>query len=201
MTPEFFDLTLEVQIAIGGGFLAYCTAYAGLRRHHTNTETFMISLAFGLVGVLAFRLSQPPLGEAVSAVTAVLAALLAGAFWRVAGQPAWQRLMAWAGVHQDDGSHAAWEALIQQRRLSVTQVAVRLKSGREMSCSRAGAFRNGPAKGLILGGDGSIVMVVEDETTSDGEAQPRTAIQDENFGTRLTYVPKSEIEFVELRCL
>ena len=53
--------------------------------------------------------------------------------------------------------------------------------------------------GMYLGSDGSIVMVVEHEDLPDGTTEERTAIRDATWGTRVTYIPASEIARVNIR--
>lgn len=204
---ELFNLPLEVQIALGGGYLGYRVAYSGLQRGHSPTDATMLSLAFGLVGVAVFRLAGVLPGAwaiALGIPAAVLATAAAGAAWRAKGRALAADLLQKARVHQDDGLYAAWDTLIQERGLSVTQARVITRDGRDLHCASVGRYRDGPGKGLILGCDGGIVMVVEEEEATDGEIDldgpARTAIVDPDWGTRLTYIPADMIARAELRC-
>lgn len=61
-------------------------------------------------------------------------------------------------------------------------------------------YLDGPMKGLIIGTDGDIVMVVDREVLPDGTEEVRTHQVVPGWGTRLTCIPAAEIETVELRC-
>jgi hypothetical protein len=200
MTSDLLSLPLEIQIAVGGGYLAYSVAYAGLRSGHGATDMTMRSLAFGLVGMFTYIVLLPFTGTFGSGIVAVGACITAGASWRAWGARKWAGLIKLTRVHQDDGMISAWDAFIQSPNLKVTQAMVRLKSGRELFCSETAEYIGGPMNGLLLGSDGGIVIAVESEEMPGGETLDRTHIKDQ-WGTRMTYVPASEIEMIELRCL
>lgn len=198
---EILNLPLELQVALGGGYLAYATAYAGLRRGHSGSDSAMIALAFGLIGVGVFRLVglAPGYWRFAQIPAAVLVMQCAGLLWRAWGRVTWRRLLRWFRVHQDDGLTSAWDALIQSPGLKITQVRVITKDGRDLWCSNASLY-SGPAE-MTLGVDGAVTMVVESEESypaSTGE-EPREEITDP-WGTRVTYIPADQIARVELRC-
>lgn len=196
----FFDMQLSLQVALGGGYLAYVIAYAGLRRDHGANDAVFITLAFGVLGALSMAVLLPRVGPVWAAAVSLLASILAGAFWRWRARSWAYALLRRAGIHGDDGIADGWTALIQERGLAVTQVAVYLKDGRELFCSQLGPYTTGPKRGLELGSDGSVTMVVEEEE-AEGQREPRTHIIDPVYGTRLTHVPADQIARIELRVL
>lgn len=197
MNNGFFELSLSVQVALASGYLAYITAYAGLRRGHATQDAIFISLVFSVVALLCFELF--PITQAyLRAAAASVMALLCGVFWRKAGRPSWLWLMRKTGVHREDGVHAPWDVVVQTDR-KVGQLSVHLKNGRVLYLNDRRNFLNSPWEGLYLGGDGSIVMAVEMEELPDGSEEIRQAVLDDTWGTRLTFIPASEIARVNIR--
>ncbi|OQC18920.1 MAG: hypothetical protein BWX69_03138 [Planctomycetes bacterium ADurb.Bin069] len=195
-------LPLEIQLALGGGYLGYCVAYAGLRRGHSSTDAAMISLVFGLFAVGAFRvLSWLPFWLVwVQLAAGVALAVAAGAAWRKWGPRAVGKLQERWDIHQDDGLRYAWDSLVQEQGLKVSQVRVLTRDGADLFCQNRSAYEDAAGTGLILGGDGGIVMVVDTEER-DGREELRSNVVDRFYGTRLTYIPPESIARVELRCV
>jgi hypothetical protein len=81
----------------------------------------------------------------------------------------------------------------------VGQLSVHLKNGRVLFLNDRRNFLNAPWEGLYLGGDGSIIMAVEMEELPDGSEEIRQAVVDDAWGTRLTFIPSSEIARVNIR--
>lgn len=194
-------LPIGLQVALGAGYLAYMIAYAGLRRGHSAVDAVFISFAFGIPALFTFDLLAPyyvALGVAAGAAVSILA----GIFWRAGLRRVWVWLMEKLGVHGEDGAATAWDTLIQRRGLKVNQVSVRTKDGRTLFMNGRHDYLDGPHKGLILGGDGSVVMVVEEERLlgAAGEDRKAQGMRTEN-GVRLSYIPASEIAQVNMRVL
>lgn len=202
MEGSLMQLPLEVQLALAGGYLGYCAAYAGLRRGHSGTDTAMISLAFGLAAVATFRLlgCLPDRFVWVQLCAGVTVAVIIGALWRKWGRDLVFHALKAAGVHQDDGLVSAWDGLIQQPGLSVTQLRVVTRDGRDLWCSDAGSYQAAPGKGMIIGVDGAIMMVVEEESILGESGVERPDVSSDSWGVRLTYIPADNIARVEMRC-
>ena len=199
MSTDFYSLPFEVQVALGCGYLGFATAYAGIAYKLRATDIIFRSLAFGLVALTAFRLFLPisPHFTVAIGVTAVTT-VISGAIWRVFGARLVVRILHELGVHKDDYFSDTWTALIQQKDLRVGQISVHTKDGRVLYMN-ANKYPDAHLGGLYLGGDGSIVMVVEEEELPDGTEETRTGIIDPDWGTRVTYIPAGEISRVNLR--
>lgn len=197
MNAEFFELSLGLQVALGSGYLAYVTAYAGLRKGHDPHDTVFISLAFAAIGLIVFQVVSA-YGSVLAAVAALISCLVAGAIWRAIGRAFWQMLMRKANVHREDGVYSSWDSIVQTSR-RVGQISVHLRNGRVLYLDDRRQYSGVPWEGLYLGGDGSVVMVVELEEMPDGKEEIRTGVVDAEWGTRLTYIPAAEIERVNIR--
>lgn len=197
MNSGFFELSLSLQVALASGYLAYITAYAGLRRGHATQDAVFISLVFSVIALLSFELF--PIEQTyIRSAAACAAALLSGIIWRKAGRPSWLWLMRKTGIHREDGVHSPWDVVVQTDR-KVGQLSVHLKNGRVLFLNDRRNFLNAPWEGLYLGGDGSIIMAVEMEELPDGSEEIRQAVVDDAWGTRLTFIPSSEIARVNIR--
>lgn len=198
LNNQFFDLSLSIQVALGAGYLGYVTAYAGFRRDHRVEDVLFISLAFAAVAMLTFGFVEQSQGVFAAALLAFGSSLALAALWRKWGRRAWLWATTNAGIHRDDGSHDAWSQIVQTD-LQIGQVSVHMKDGRVLYLSDRRKYENSPWKGLYLGGNGAVVMVVEKEKDVDGLITERNGIADPEWGTRLTYLPASEIQRVNIR--
>lgn len=194
---DFFGLTLGVQVALGSGYLAYATSYAGFRKAHHTEDTVFISLAFGSLAFLVFN-TLAPCGQWCQSLGAFAVSLIAGCLWRGVLRGLWQQLISLIRVHREDGIFSPWDAIVQTRR-RVGQVSVHTKNGRVLHLIDRSLYSGTQWDGLYLGGDGGIAMVVQEEDLSDGTTEHREGISDPEWGTRLTYIPASEIERVNIR--
>ena len=198
MSESLFMLPLELQVALGGGYLAHAVAYGGLRQAPSATELALRSLAFGLAALLSFRTALSHNAPTIFAVAAGLScALLLGILWRRAGMKWTIRMLRWIGIWED-GLPDAWTALIQTPKLNVTQVSVHLKNGRVLYHDR-NAYPAAWNDGLYFGSDGSMVIVVAEEERDDGTSEERKDVYAPQWGTRLTYIPADQVERVNLR--
>ena len=196
-SADLLNLPLEIQTALGGGFLAYALAYAGLNDRLTATDVVFRTLAFGLVALLTFRMLLVQ-GPVTASLVAIGMALLAGMLWRMIGMRAVSWILRTLGVHGEDGIYSAWTALIQRPNLSVAQLSVHTKDGRILYQNQH-QYPEAPFGGIYFGRDGSILMVVEEEELADGTEEVRTGIQDAATGTRMTYIPADQITRVNIR--
>lgn len=200
MELGIFELPIAIQVGLGGGFIAYMLASAGLRRGHTPLDVFMRSLAFGLPGMLTFTYETFSTTSAINAVLSVILSVAIGGIWRAFLAEWVIGFVKAARIHGDDFQVSAWDRMIQDRRFEVTQVKVCLKSGTELLLVDGEKYIGTLCNGLLVGSDGAIAMVVDRETRK-GVSRDRRDIQVEEWGTRLTYVPAAEIERVEFRCV
>lgn len=198
MGNDFFGLSLSVQTALGAGYIGYITAYAGFRQGHGAVDTLFISLAFASLGLLVFGLVEPDCGAVSAFLAAFAASIIAAGLWRKWGRNFWLWLTSWLGVHREDGTHTAWAGIVQTPR-KVGQVSVHTKDGRVLYLNDRRNYADIPWNGLYFGGDGSVILAVEEEELPDGTEETRSGVCDPQWGTRLTYIPASEITRVNVR--
>lgn len=197
VTNQVYNLPLEIQTAIAGGYVAYWIAYAGLDTNHRAVDVAFRTFAFGLPAIAAFRLLLSS-GEILAAMSGFTLAVLAGGIWRAFGRRWAFAALSKASVLQEDGIATAWAAFIQQPNLKVSQLSVHTKDGRVLY-QNAHRYPEASLGGMYFGADGSIVMVVEEEELPDGTEEQRQGIRDAKLGTRVTYVPSDQIVRVNVR--
>lgn len=193
---DFINLGTTVQVSLAAGYMAYCTAYAGFRRHHQTRDTIFITLVFAAIASAVISQTQT-LGTVTAYVISVLTVLISAALWRWFGKKLWQKLMRFSKVHREDGVETTWENLVQTDKI-VDQISVHLSNERILYLNNRPQYVGTPWDGLYLGGDGSVLMIVEEEELPDGTEEKRTGVRSE-WGTRLTYLPASEITRVNIR--
>lgn len=194
---SFFGQSAAVQAGLGFGYLAYATAYAGLRDKHQAQDAVFITLAFGVPAALTFH-AMAAFGWAPALLGALAVALGLAVLWRFRARELWRRLMRMARVHTDDGASSAWAGLIQTTR-PFSQVAVHLKDGRVLHSLDLRRHQRAHLGGLLLGSDGGVVMVVEIEDAPGTDRHEVADASDDYGRTRLTYLPPDQIARVDLR--
>ena len=197
MISEILSLSTTVQVWLGAGYVAYCTAYAGFRRHHQVRDTIFGIAVFTAIASLAHSFVEPKYVRSAYAASVVVP-LLSAMAWRKFGKNWWLKLMSASDVHREDGVSSTWESLVQTDK-GVTQCSVHTKDGRILYLNdRPSLIGKAEWNGLYLGGDGSLLMVIEEEEFPDGRTEQRQGVLSD-WGARLSYIPASEISQVNFR--
>lgn len=151
---------------------------------------------FGLVSALIYR-GTLDIPLVTSIALSIVGALVVAGVWRAFGMSLTRRVVRIARIHQDDGYSTAWQTLIHAPGLNISQLSVHTKDGRTLYQNDfiTNEFDLGE---VIFGGDGSILMVVEEEELPDGSEEVRQGTRTDD-GTRLTYIPKDQIHRVNVR--
>lgn len=196
--PDILNLSIAVQVALGGGYVAYLIAYSGLRQHHSATDVIFRTLAFGLIASAV--IAWTPVIDPVKLPLAVAAAATIGASWRWKGMSLSKTVLRRSDVTWSDDIPTAWLSISATRTdCKISQVAVELKDGRILFCRDTRQFSDAPFGPCVLGLAGDIALYVTDELRVGGEWHEPKNVRDPSEGANLTYVPASEIGRVELR--
>lgn len=208
MYSELLDLPLEILTALGAGYFGYITAYGGMRRGHSGQDIVFLSLAFSAIAMVIFGATETLIGESINdlgralvASITVLATVSIAIFFRRFFRGWWYWFLRKINVHMDDGTHGAWDAILQIPRLGVSQLSVHTKDGRVLYMQRHLPYAGAPFDGMLFGSDGSVSMIVEEERMPDGTERKCGDILDSNWGTRITYIPADQIHRVNLRVI
>ncbi len=196
---DLLTLSLAVQIAIAGGYIAYLIAYAGIRQHHTASDTVLKSFAFGCVA--SFIMTRGYQHAILTPIVAFASAIAAGLLWKLFGMSAWQKMLRASKVSWADDIPSAWLSVTATRTdCSPSQVCVELNDGRLLFCENTRLFGDAHEGPVTLGLLGDIAFYVTAERRADGTWDEKTDVRHAE-GDLMTYVPASNIRRVELRYL
>lgn len=207
MEEKLFSLPLQVQIALGGGYLAYLIAYAGIHQHHTASEVFFRSIAFGMVAT-AILLWSPEAPDWLAGwkhplwrpVIAIVSTIFVGGFWRWRGMRWSRNLLRSINVSWTDDIPTAWLSITAtDTDTCPSQIAVELLNGRLLWCDDTRKFGDAPFGPCVFGLDGSIAMYVTSERRPDGSWLDHCNIRHAIDGDQLTYIPAAQIQRIDLR--
>ena len=197
---DLISLPFQVQLTLGVGYLAYVFAYRGIRRGHSAQDVVFITLAFSAVAAGMLMVLPHEWSLLATAPLASLATIVLAGLWRRWLRGWMIRLSQKARISGDDGLPSAWDSLLAIPNMVVGQLSVHTKDGRILyQNQRAPYFDGMPLGGMVLGSDGDIVMVVEDEELPDGTEEKREGIVDAAWGLRLTYIPADQVARVNIR--
>jgi hypothetical protein len=193
-----WELPLALQITLGGGYLAYLVAYAGLRERHTATDAIFRTIAFGLVASAILTWFDPK--HYWVPIAAVIATVSTGAFWRWRGMDWSRAALRRSDISWTDDIPTAWLTVTATRTTEkLAQIAVDIEGGRTLMCDDTRRFADAPFGPCVFGLGGDVAMYVTAELRSDGtwleHGEDLHTIQ----GANLTYLPASAIKRVELR--
>jgi len=207
MDEKLLSLPFYIQFALGSGYLAYLVAYAGIRQHHTPSEVFFRSIAFGMT-TTAVMLWAPEAPATFARwkhpiwrpCTALIFTVTIGVFWRWRGMRWSRATLRKLNVSWTDDIPTAWLSVTAtETDVSPTQIVVDLDSGRTLMCDDTRLFAGAPFAPCVYGLDGSIAFYVTAERPSGGDWVERTEIRHDVEGDMLTYVPATAIKRVQLR--
>ena len=154
-------------------------------------------MIFGLIGVTVFRGFEGKVNLLFAIMFAFLSTISTSVLWRKYIQRRFSEFLRKRRISWDDGVKNPWQSMQQDTRFNVTQLTVRLKSGRVLHCESVGNFNIAPHGPCMFGEDGSVGIYVTQITYADGSEHPWNP-HDEN-GFQMTFVPASEIQEVDIR--
>lgn len=198
MDEKLLSLPWQIQLALGSGYLAYQIAYAGIRQHHSATDTIFRAFAFGLVGTAVILWA--PLKPIYLEVVAFSSTLIAGVLWRWIGMEWTRKLLSMTNVSWSDDIQSAWTTITATRTdVRPSQIVVDLDDGRTLLCEDTRRFANAPFGPCVYGLDGSVALYVTDEMRSDGTWIEKPDVENSEHGPLITYIPATSIRRVEIR--
>lgn len=203
MNLEFFAAPLLLQLALGGGYLGYLAAYAGIRDHHRQIDIAFLTIAFGMVATLAYGFAEARIGKAAAVGLALALSLVVGLVWRKWGRLVVRRLLKKSNISYADDDPSVLTTISADTEHHVSQVTVMLDNGNELMCQNTADFGDAPISPFIYGADGSVAMYVTHtyRPGTDGrqiEAE-QTQVRDSEWGDNLTIIPAGRVRQVDIR--
>jgi hypothetical protein len=200
---KFFEVSLPVQIALGGGYLGYLVAYVGIRKEHQQVDTVFLTVAFGIVATLAAKYLSPYLAPDLAILASVAAPVIAAIIWRVAGRPLVRRFFRATHISHADDDPTVWTTLAADTANDVTQVTAVLKDGRELFCDDTSKFTGAAIAPFLVAPDGAVAMYVTHTYRRDKSGKEietvRAGTRDADWGDNLTIIPADSIYSLDIR--
>lgn len=203
MNLDFFKAPLILQLALGGGYLGYLAAYAGIRDHHKQIDVAFLTVAFGLAATLSYGLVEPRIGQTAAIALAVVLSVIIGLAWRRFGRALVRGLLKRGKLSYADDDPSVMTAIFADTQHHVSQVLVTLDDGRELQCANTADFEKAAIAPFIYGADGSVALYVTHvyRPQPDGtqKVDRQEHVRNPEWGDNLTIVPASRIRNVDIR--
>ncbi|RVQ76118.1 hypothetical protein [Sinorhizobium medicae] len=203
MNLEFFKAPLILQLALGGGYLGYLAAYAGIRDHHKQIDVAFLTVVFGLAATLYYSFAESRTGQIPAIILAVGFAVIVGLAWRRIGRPLVRGALKRGRLSYADDDPSVTTTIFADTRHDVSQVNVVLDDGRELRCDNTANFKDAAIAPFIYGADGSIALYVThacrlqpDGTQSE---DPQVDVRNSEWGDNLTIIPAGRVRHVDIR--
>jgi hypothetical protein len=194
------SLPEHLQVILATGYIGYSIAQSGFRDKERKDELFYGILVYGLFGYIIYDLAKPHyqyfiipsiLGATFTAIVALL--------WRKYLRDFWNNLLHSSSFSNEDNIKGVWPGLTQNTKVAPTQITVLLKNGTSLECNDVQSFSNAPFPRYYADNDGNIAIYVSRKIFSDGTHKDMTHVRDDNWGDRITYIPKYEIASIGIR--
>ena len=126
-TGHWADLTLEMQIVLASGYIAYSLGYFGDRDNHRVSDQVLSTLAFSLIAT--FGMFSAGLAWEFSPIwfrggIALGASMIAGCVWRRFGSDYVVWSMRKLDISWSNNDISAIHTIIKDSRFPVSQIAV-----------------------------------------------------------------------------
>lgn len=201
-TPEW------ILVVVMTGYLAYVVANMGMPKTKHPKETLIYQvLVYGFIGSSIFDLLRPHVDwYGFAAFPALLTTLIFATLWRKWVRDFVYRFMRFAKVTNEDGRGDVWNTLIENTKISVSEVNIYLNSGMVLRCDDVSKFLEAPIPLLMWDEYGNIAIYVT-HFKRNGEESFQEEIPHfirsgdgvDHDSAILTYIPATNIDFVDFR--
>jgi hypothetical protein len=200
MSTAWIDLPWQSLVVLASGYAGYFLAFAGIRQHHKAIDVAFASLVFGMVTLGGLTLgTYIALPNPLTAIIAVISTWLSALIWRKWGRSLLRSALYKFDFSWSDDDPSAWFSIATQQDFNISQCAVYLDDGTWLMCDDAAKFENAPIAPCIFGPDGDVALYVTHKELPNGSMFEMESVFDDEYGPRLTYVPKKRISQVCFR--
>ena len=192
------NLPWNLQTVLASGYIAYLTAYVGLRQNHKTADLVFNSLAFGMVAALSIWMT-PALNQPAKMAVAFASTVVAGMVWRAKLRETVRQFFRWSGYSWSDDTNSALEHLLEYSKTPPWQLSVETDDGTfcySTDLSRTGDFAFGP---YVLGTNGDVLMYVDAREDAKGNRTEHDWMSDPEKGDLVTYIPANRIRSIGIR--
>ncbi|AZO29996.1 hypothetical protein [Mesorhizobium sp. M1B.F.Ca.ET.045.04.1.1] len=205
---DLIGLSLDLQILLVSGYLAYKTAVIGKVQSDTTEELILKVVAYGFAGRLLTFLAEAVWrvqdfgwslqGDNFSiahSAAIVVFAIISAMVWRTHGSRFYSEIMQHFGVYRDDHEPSVWNSITAAPALWDC-VQIQLEGGKVLESHFPKLADTRPLQGVVLNEDGVAIYVTAihhaDGTTDDFE-------QGNNSGFEtITYIPREQIRQMDI---
>lgn len=208
MTAQLIQLPWYVLLTLSCGYVGYFMAHVGIRSHHKTVDVAFTTLVFGLFAAGVYKSTLYVLGGAdhdlvaviISSMNAFLFTFLLGGGWSWRGRNLFLKYQRWAGISYADDLPSAWKALFRVNSFDGKQLSVELTDGTWLFCEDLHRFKDEPNGPCVLGGVGDVLMYVTHvKSKGDQIFTECSDVQMEDWGARISYIPREKIARLEFR--
>lgn len=197
------ELPWVTLLTLASGYAGYFLSHVGVRDHHKATDVAFVTLIFGLIaaGIYHIMTGTLEISVAWASITAFLGSTICGAIWNAFGRSLLYKVLRSTGISYNDDTPSAWASMYNARHGGVRELYVLVQDGTWLGCNNLQDFADEPNPGCAFGPDGDILMyVTHRKKPGDKAFEECPSVRDE-WGTEITYIPKSQIARVDIRRL
>lgn len=197
---DLISLPLDTLLVLGTGYLSYCIVHGGLRDNHSPMDVTFNTIVFGMFTKLALNLAGfNDQNQLIPATTAVLSTIALAIIWKRYLRDLCRKFLRWSRVSHSDETPTAWDRIRTETMQDFTQISVFTNKG-VFHCSDLSRLGKLPFGPCVFGKDGSISLYADRVKDNDGEWIDKDQTSPDPFwGTKVTYIPASEIVRIETR--
>lgn len=193
---ELVQLPIQIQATLVAGFMGYVTYKRDHRKNEKATDMLLLVLLFGMPTAFILRLYD----NAPWAFLSIFSGIILALGWIMWGDSTWSKFL-----YKNDISHTlnegdVWKTLSSTKGVAVTQIILKHKNGKHYMCEVTSDFSGEPFAPFTMDDDGIAFYVT---TIFNKEVDDWVDITDvklqPNFGSKITYFPRSDIDLLEMR--
>ena len=191
---ELLQLPLQIQATLVAGYWGYIVLKRDYRNTEKLTDVWMLVLLLGLPTALTIQL-----WDSNWAYIAVLSGPIIAFIWVKFAEAGWTGFLHRSKVSHTISSGDVWKTLSSYKGIEATQIKVIHKNGRQYLCNHTSDFHEDVFAPFIMDDDGIAFYVTDTKKENDEEWSVVGDVKLDEHGSMITYFPRADIHFLELR--
>lgn len=192
---ELLQLPIQIQATLVAGYLGYALLKRDYRKTEKITDMWLLILLLGLPKAVTLQLC-----DSSWAYLSVFFGLPLAYGWLKFAEAKWTNLLYRKKISHTLNSGDTWKTLSAHKDVAATQIKLVHKNGNQYLCNSTMEFFGEAFAPFIMDEDG-IAFYVTDTKGKDGVEWIEVAQVklEPEFGSMITYFPRADIEFLEMR--
>lgn len=192
---ELLQLPLQVQATLVAGYLGYILLMRDYRKTEKLVDVWMLILVLGLPTALAVQLWDSP-----RAYLFIPSGILIAFLWLKYCDGKWRDFLYGKKVSHTFNAGDVWKTLSAHKGVGVSQIKLVHKNGNQYLCDSTMRFFGDAFAPFIMDDDGIAFYVTDTKGKDDTQWTEVGEVRLEpEFGSMITYFPRTDIEFLEMR--